>query len=466
MHHHYSYRKIENCVVGEKKVGLLILLLSVSLGIASCDSSGVQQNDDNESPSDSEPSAIKIGSASELEKIGTEEYPPDGDFVLTEDIDATGTANWNDGKGFDPIDGENGFTGTLDGKGFEIVGLTIERGSGAIGLFARIGEGATVRNLILRDASIKSLGADNPSTVGTLAGQTMNPTGSSPLIRIENVSAEGKVSGDAETLGGLVGEVGNVRSDAAPVLIISSEADVDVSGEAQILGGLIGAINSNEGDTRVEKSEAHGVVDASENSGSSSYVTSAGGLTAFNGEVILRSFAEGNVIGASGDGNTTGGLVGSNSGNIKQSFANGDAKTGQKGSVGGLVGDNTSVITNSYAHGDVSGGWFTGGLVGESFEGEVSSSYSTGSVSGNTSTGGLIGGYPNRSEFRKNYWDSQKSGQQEDSGNGDFDGIESLTTDEMQGQSAEQTMEGLDFEETWKAVMEEYPALAWEDLQR
>ncbi len=70
---------------------------------------------------------IYISSIEELQKIGSV-YPLDGEYELTQDIDANDTRYWNNGKGFEPI-GErlNPFNGKLEGKGHRIIGLYINR---------------------------------------------------------------------------------------------------------------------------------------------------------------------------------------------------------------------------------------------------------------------------------------------------------------------------------------------------
>lgn len=62
--------------------------------------------------------------------------------------------------------------------------------------------------------------------------------------------------------------------------------------------------------------------------------------------------------------------------------------------VGGLVGDSRgTIITNSYVLGSVSGTDIVGGLVGQNADsGTITNSYATGTVSGQSSVGGLVGG--------------------------------------------------------------------------
>ena len=72
---------------------------------------------------------IEIASIEDLQKIGNDEaYPLDGDYVLTQDIDASETVDWNGGEGFEPIGSEDTpFTGVFDGRGHVIDGLAMRR---------------------------------------------------------------------------------------------------------------------------------------------------------------------------------------------------------------------------------------------------------------------------------------------------------------------------------------------------
>lgn len=89
-------------------------------------------------------------------------------------------------------------------------------------------------------------------------------------------------------------------------------------------------------------------------------------------------------------GNTTGGLVGRNEGDITRCHVIGDI-TG-KDSVGGLVGDGDgpAKLTESYVAGSVSGEGTVGGLVGANAD-TITESCVAGEVIGESSTGGLVG---------------------------------------------------------------------------
>ncbi len=115
-------------------------------------------------------------------------------YELVNDIDASVTKDWNDGSGFMPVgkDDDNKFTGSLDGQGYEISGLCINRSSTDwVGLFGYLGETASVEDLGLVDANV--IGND---WVGGLVGYNDG--------RVSNSYATGNVSGDWR-VGGLVG---------------------------------------------------------------------------------------------------------------------------------------------------------------------------------------------------------------------------------------------------------------------
>jgi len=121
-----------------------------------------------------------------------------------------------------------------------------------------------------------------------------------------------------------------------------------------------------------------------------------GDLVGYNaGGTVSRCHATGDVTGDIGstttDANGIGGLVGTNSGTVSQSYATGTVTTGDHNS-GGLVGENNGgTVTQCHATGAVSGNENVGGLCGGS-SGTVSECYATGAVSGiDSEFGGLIG---------------------------------------------------------------------------
>ena len=121
-----------------------------------------------------------------------------------------------------------------------------------------------------------------------------------------------------------------------------------------------------------------------------------------------------NIIGRS----SVGGLAGSNSGTITNSYATGTVKgSSSNDSVGGLVGLNSlrsGTIGNSYAMGKVSGpGANVGGLVGSNLSATIENSYATGTVEGSDSSnniGGLAGFNTLSATIRYSYATGKVSG--------------------------------------------------------
>ena len=113
-------------------------------------------------------------------------------YRLALDIDATPTKQWDSEAGFNPI---GVFTGFLDGGGYAVRDLFINRSGGQIGLFANIEKidgGLAVRNMGVEDANIR--GAD---AVGILVGSATDAS-------FSEVWTTGEVRGVGQ-VGGLIG---------------------------------------------------------------------------------------------------------------------------------------------------------------------------------------------------------------------------------------------------------------------
>ena len=98
-----------------------------------------------------------------------------GRYVLGNDIDASSTRDWNQGRGFLPVGAQeaSSFRGTLAGLGNAIDGLHIKHdasqpasSSGNLGVFGA--SHGTVRDLDLRDLYIAS---EQGTAIGGLVGQ-------------------------------------------------------------------------------------------------------------------------------------------------------------------------------------------------------------------------------------------------------------------------------------------------------
>jgi len=297
-------------------------------------------------------------------------------YKLGADIDLTGAFTavggyysglWGS-SGFVSIGSDtSNFTGSFNGQGHTITGLTINRaGTDYVGLFGYT-NGATISNVKLSGGSIT--GNDG---VGALIGYMMGGS-------VSSVSASATVSGMSAGETNTGGLIGTVNGGA----VSGSSASGNVTGAGYQVGGLVGYLS--------------------------------------NGGNITRSYATGNVTGtstAAGNG-YIGGLVGANGysldgGTISQSYATGTV-TGSSGPIGGFVGHNEGTITDSYATGRVIGlgsASNIGGFVGVNYSnGTITNAYSTGYVTGSAQVGGFAG-YNNNSgaAITNAYWNVQTSG--------------------------------------------------------
>lgn len=206
---------------------------------------------------------IGISNADELKKIGKDkDYPMDGDYVLTDDIDLSGS-DWtpiggSGGSQYALVSGERVFNGTFDGAGHVISGLTIQcdgsNNSGyrisQSGLFAMLGSDdasdyAEVKNIVFTDVSIShNLGGGD--TIGTLAADADG------FVKIDNVAVlGGSIEVTANNGGDLIGVggiIGQSRNNTAGVHMsnLYNAASVNVTSAVSTppvrCGGIIGRI--------------------------------------------------------------------------------------------------------------------------------------------------------------------------------------------------------------------------------
>ena len=299
---------------------LTVLLCAASLSLPQCKNDNGGGNGDNSSPgpgscpTEGDGTAdcpLLISSRSQLEKIS---MGLDKHYELGQNIDLQDDP-------FTPISGS--FTGSLDGKGYEIQNLTIVATTKQAGLFAELGADGSIQNL-----GIVGLNVTSANTGGTDAAP----------VRIGALAAQ--MSG---------GEIKNCYAIAN-----DSDADPDLyggSGDYDSVGGLVGWSDHSS----IIGSYANGNADGG--AGDDDYV---GGLVgAQTGGSIVGSYATGDSDGGAGDDDEVGGLVGrSDHSSIIGSYATGDADGGAEGLdyVGGLVGrQNNGSIIASYANGDADG---------------------------------------------------------------------------------------------------------------
>ena len=402
----------------------------------------------------------EISNASELQQI---EENLSAQYVLVEDVTDVGS--------LDPIgsDPESAFTGTLDGDGHTISGLTIDENADYVGLFGVLGDDSQITDLTLTSVDVHG-----NEHVGGLAGRSEGGT-------VHGVTVTGNVSGDSSRIGGLLGsnEKGTVRDSHASVSVYSdwrnvgglvgandgwivhSSADGTVASQRQRVGGLVGW-HTNHGD--IIFSHATGEV--------SSQSSQVGGLVGVaDGRAdITDSYATGDV---STHANHAGGLVGQTDDDytrIERSYATGNVAgvSSDSGAVGGLVGDHGGhTIEQSYASGSVAANDGVGGLVG-SKNGDIIGSFAVGTVSGSEDTGGLVGQNYGTGTVTDSYWDVPATELELSDGGIGFGSLsDTAPAAEMIGENAVANMSGLDFDAIWDARTDpdEYPTLAHERFE-
>ena len=218
----------------------------------------------------------------------------DINITLTADIDLTG-------KGWTPIgtDYNNSYTGTFDGGGHTIKGLTVTTNDRYAGLFGDLGEAGTVKNVVMEGVQIT-----NNHGSGYAGGVVGNSWGT-----IENCSVSGSVSGTMR-VGGVVGNqwYGSITGCSSSATV---KGMVDV-------GGVAGDTNAG---ATLTACYATGNVTLEINS---QKILSGGGLVGFCGgkSVLLACYATGNVT-----------STGSSTGNVD---------------IGGFLGENNSFVTACY----------------------------------------------------------------------------------------------------------------------
>ena len=213
----------------------------------------------------------------------------DINITLDTDIDLTG-------KDWTPIGTSfsNKYTGTFDGGGHTIKGLTVTTNDQFVGLFGSIGYAGTVKNVMMEDVQITS----NRSSgfAGGVAGYSEGT--------IENCSVSGSVSGTVY-VGGVVGvQIGGSITGCSSSATVKGTVDV---------GGVAGQTNSSAtltacyatGNVIIEMAPKKNIA--------------GGGLVGMNaGSSLLACYATGNVTstGSSTGYLHIGGFLGNNYANV------------------------------------------------------------------------------------------------------------------------------------------------------
>ena len=242
-------------------------------------------------------------------------------FKQTADIDASSTSLWESGAGFLPIGDEYGtiFSGSYDGQGYKITGISISRSTtDNIGFFG--GVNGTITNTILENPNIAG-----HSITGGLIGLALGAT-------VADCAVIGGSVGGVVTAGGLIGLLGYSSMNGC-------YSTTSVSARAYS-GGLIG---ETYGDVTV-------CTDCYSTGPDSVTASNCGGFIGVAwGGTISNCYSSGSVSGAGG-----GGFIGKlTSGVFSSCFwdtvASGIGTGFGSGSADGLTGMNTTQMKKDSA---------------------------------------------------------------------------------------------------------------------
>ncbi|NMI89285.1 hypothetical protein GLU26_02140 [Nanohaloarchaea archaeon] len=338
----------------------LTLLFLLMISIPSATASGESMT---EPEWDSNNEQYLVSNLTELNWIRN---APKEDYKLVDDINATPTKNWNNGKGWKPIGEENyAFLGSLKGQGNEVKNLTINRpDKNKVGLIGLSGP----------DSEIKGIGISGEVEGGRRVGMLIGESEGT----INNSFSRGNLTGNNYYVGGLVG--------LSEGQILNSYSSTNVTGNVDYgeeVGGLVG-----HADNHIRNSFTNGSVDGKKH---------VGGLVGNLDSHVSNSYSTSSVTG----NEMVGGLVGKvDYGKVFNSYTMGNV-SGDK-AVGGIVGylGEDRLITQSYSASYVSKAEYSGGIVGWNV-GTVESSFWNTQKSGLTESDGGVG--KNTSEM-KNFW--------------------------------------------------------------
>ncbi|TVQ05023.1 MAG: hypothetical protein EA359_04335 [Balneolaceae bacterium] len=381
----------------------------------------------------------------------------DKHFIQISDIDASLSKDIGDFGGFIPIGTlEAPFTGSYNGNGYQITDLAYYEFGRFMGLFGYIRE-AEIRNVTFTstqqeqsagiDMKFSNIDHQPPLDPFHLEVDSEDFRTGGTLVAfndggvIHNCRSYTHIGSRRHYLGGLVGYNGGEVSHSYAAGIVTG---------LSYTGGLA-AVNS-------------GLIQNSHATGFSSSLGVSGGLVGTNlGGQIIKSYAAGNV-----DSNfSNGGLAAINTGLIRASYATGNTHVGI-GPTGGLVGRNEGEIRDSYSLVAVTRyeqSNTAGGLVGINQEnGVIINSFTAGRVSSyeedeNAEMGGISG--KNEGTITASYWDTEATGQATGVGEGSPDGATGLTTHQMSGPAAEAYMPEFDWNTVWRTT-NGYPVLRWQ----
>lgn len=310
-------------------------------------------------------------------------------YILKNDIDASGLVNAANSTYNTIGSGTKAFTGTFDGDGHTIVGLQAKGG-----IFGKLGSGAVVKNINIASSVFTG---KNTDSVGAVAAE--NNGGS-----ISGISGYGNtIKGSGGYIGGLVGKnYGGISN--------SNDHSTVIAGADTVAGGIAGVNGTDSANWLIgtlENVQSNSAVTTG-NLGAGQYASNLGGIVGKNEELFGMSLTKFNinnvsahgVTGKTGNTKTSGGIVGTNEGIISNAY-NESIIHGSE-NIGGVAGKNVTQASNSMMAelndvanaveiiGDA-GSKNVGGLVGMQDHATINQGRNTGAITGCTNVGGMVG---------------------------------------------------------------------------
>ena len=300
---------------------------------------------------------------------GTNEFNIlDANFLLKNDIDASGLVGADGNTTYETIAGgkNQSYTGTFDGLGNRIIGLTADKG-----LIAN--NSGTVQNLeiyssVFTGKNAGAVASNNSGLISNVTGLGNSITGTGSIGGMagvnrglmEKLSDQSTVIAREDTIAGGIagtnrGSIFNAQTNSAVTTNIDSKASQ--------MGGIAGVNYDGNGEASgISNVSAHGVT------GKKLHTETAGGIVGMNHGTIHEAYNESVLNGSTG----IGGIAGSN-----QNDANKTASISNVANAMEIIGD--------------AGSTDVGGLVGNQQSGAISDGRNTGTISGSQNVGGMVG---------------------------------------------------------------------------
>ena len=321
-------------------------------------------------------------------------------YVLKNDIDASGLVDAGKST-YNTIGGGNtAFTGTFDGDGHTIVGLQANGG-----IFGKLGSGAVVKDINI--VSSVFTGKEAGASVGAVAAE--NNGG-----KISGISGYGNtVKGSGGYIGGLVGKNYGGISNSDDQSTVIAGANTVAGGIAGVNGGTFDWSTLDAKIGYIENAQSNSAVTTAGLS-AGQYASNLGGIVGINEkhklivlgpefDTDINNVSAHGVTGKAGSTKISGGIVGTNNGKLTNVY-NESIIHGSK-AIGGIAGTNVMVdqddmfasqptlenIANAVEIIGDAGSQNVGGLVGMQDHATTNKGRNTGAITGCTNVGGMVG---------------------------------------------------------------------------